>query len=121
LLRAPEALTDEERAYVEQRRGSCPVLTRRQALALAFHALLRRHDLAAVALWLAQADRSEIPELLGFANGLRADRAAVEAGLTLPWSQGQVEGQVNRLKTLKRAGFGRQHLDLLRLRLLRVA
>jgi transposase len=45
----------------------------------------------------------------------------VEAGLTLPWSQGQVEGQVNRLKTVKRSGFGRQHLDLLRLRLLRVA
>lgn len=52
----------------------------------------------------------------GFVNGLRADRAAVEAGITLSWSQGQTEGQVNRLKALKRAMFARAKLDLLKLR-----
>jgi transposase len=121
LLRAPDTRTDEERAYVDHLLEVCPAVARLQALARAFHDLVRRHDLAAFSNWLDQADQSEFPELQGFAAGLRADRAAVEAGLTLPWSQGQVEGQVNRLKLLKRAGFGRQHLDLLKLRLLRAA
>jgi transposase len=120
LLREPAALTDEEWAYVGQLRQTCPPIARLRALASGFHDLVREHDAAALARWLEAAERSEIPELQGFADGLRADRAAVEAGLTLPWSQGQVEGQVNRLKTRKRAGFGRQSLDLLRLRLLRV-
>jgi transposase len=115
------ALSADERAYVDQLRGSCPALARLQALAHAFHELVRTHDLPALAPWLAQADQSDFPELRGFAAGLRADRAAVEAGLTLPWSQGQVEGQVNRLKLLKRTMFGRAHLDLLKLRLLRAA
>jgi transposase len=119
LLREPAALTDDEWAYVIQLRATCPALARLQALASAFHDLVREHDVAALPRWLERADESEIPEVKGFADGLRADRAAVEAGLTLPWSQGQVEGQVNRLKLLKRAGYGRSNLDLLRLRLVR--
>jgi transposase len=112
------ALTDDERTYVDQLLRTCPSLARLQALAQAFRALVRDHDLPALAHWLEHADQSEFPELRGFADGLRADRAAVEAGLTLPWSQGQVEGQVNRLKMLKRAMFGRAHLDLLKRRFL---
>ena len=121
LLREPAALTDDEWAYLGQLRQTCPPVARLQALASRFHDLVREHDVAALAPWLEAADQSEIPEVRGFADGLRADRSAVEAGLTLPWSQGQVEGQVNRLKLLKRAGFGRQSLDLLRLRMLRAA
>jgi hypothetical protein len=52
------------------------------------------------------------------AGGILRDCAAVAAALTLPQSQGQVEGQVNRLKLLKRQAYGRANLDLLRLRLL---
>jgi len=114
-------LTDDERVYVDQLLRTCPPLAWLQALAHAFRALVRDHDLTALAHWLEQADQSEFPELRGFAAGLRADRAAVEAGLTLPWSQGQVEGQVNRLKLLKRAMFGRAHLDLLKRRFLHAA
>ena len=47
-----------------------------------------------------------------------AERAAVRAGLTLPWSNGQTEGQVNRLKMLKRQMYGRANIDLLRQRVL---
>jgi transposase len=54
----------------------------------------------------------------GFAVHLKRDRAAVEAALTLPWSQGQTEGQINRLKLLKRQMYGRANIDLLRLRVL---
>ncbi len=57
----------------------------------------------------------------GFAAGLCQDERAVRAALTLPWSSGQVEGQVTRLKLVKRQGYGRAKLDLLRARLVRAA
>jgi transposase len=53
-----------------------------------------------------------------WANSLRDDYAAVQAGVSLPWSTGPVEGQINRLKMLKRQMFGRANIDLLRLRVL---
>ena len=54
-------------------------------------------------------------------QGIRQDEAAVRAGLTLPWSSDQVEGQVTRLKLLKRQMYGRAKLDLLRQRVLLAA
>jgi transposase len=68
--------------------------------------------------WVVDAAASGIPEMATFVQGIQRDRAAVEAGLTLDWSQGQTEGQVNRLKLLKRAMYGRAKLDLLRQRVL---
>jgi transposase len=118
LFKEEDALTDDERRYVDALLRTCPPLARLQTLARAFRDLMRRQDVAALARWLDAADRSEFPEVHGFAEGLRADRAAVEGGITLPWSQGQVEGQVNRLKTLKRAMYGRAKFDLLQVRLL---
>jgi transposase len=60
-------------------------------------------------------------ELRGLASGIKRDDATVEAALTLPWSQGQVEGQLTRLKFLKRQRYGRAHFELLRARVLRRA
>ncbi len=60
-------------------------------------------------------------ELHGFTKGLKKDEAAVRAALRLEWSNGQVEGQVNRLKTIKRQMFGRAKFDLLRQRVLKTA
>src|SRR4029079_16043517 len=57
-------------------------------------------------------------ELSGFAEGLKQDEAAVQAALSLEWSNGQTEGQINRLKTLKRQMYGRAGFDLLRRRFL---
>jgi transposase len=54
-----------------------------------------------------------------FVGGIRQDWAAVRAALTSPWSNGQTEGQVNKLKLLKRQMYGRAKLDLLRARMLR--
>ena len=71
--------------------------------------------------WLHEVDASGIAELIGFATGLRRDRAAVEAAFTTPWSQGQTEGQVNRIKTLKRSMYRRAKFDLLRQRVLHPA
>ncbi len=71
--------------------------------------------------WLARAQQSSSVELQGFASGVKRDYAAVKAGLSLPWSQGQVEGQITRLKLLKRQMYGRAKFDLLRSRVLRRA
>jgi len=68
--------------------------------------------------WLRQAEQSGIAELKTFAQGIRLDYAAVRAAFTSPWSQGQVEAQVNCLKLQKRIVFGRANFDLLRLRVL---
>jgi transposase len=71
--------------------------------------------------WLARASQSSSVELRGFASGIKRDYAAVKAALSLPWSQGQVAGQITRLKCLKRQMYGRAHFDLLRSRVLRRA
>ena len=63
--------------------------------------------------------RKDGPDVLrGFVQGLRRDYAAVKAALTVEWSNGQTEGQVNRLKLIKRQMYGRANFDLLRLRVL---
>ena len=72
--------------------------------------------------WLQEVEgkvaQEQLMELGSFANGIRQDQAAVTFGLTLEYSQGQTEGQVNRLKTLKRSMYGRAKLALLRARVL---
>lgn len=68
--------------------------------------------------WLEEAKASGIPELQRFAAGIYRDYDAVRNGLSLEWSQGQTEGQVHRLKLIKRLAYGRANFDLLRLRVL---
>jgi transposase len=80
-------------------------------------------DAALVGLeaWLADARTSGVRAVETFAAGLEQDRAAVRAALTTPWSNGQTEGQITRLKLLKRQMYGRAGLDLLRRRTLLAA
>jgi transposase len=68
--------------------------------------------------WLADVRTSGIPQLVGFAKGLERDYAAVKAGLTVEWSNGQTEAQIHRLKLLKRAMYGQAGFELLRKRVL---
>lgn len=68
--------------------------------------------------WMAKVLADDLPGLHSFVKGVKRDLAAVTAGLTLPWSSGAVEGQVNRVKMLKRQMYGRANFDLLRLRIL---
>ena len=68
--------------------------------------------------WLAEVKQSDIKEFANWASGLLADESAVRNALLSPWSNGQVEGQVNRLKTIKRQMYGRANFDLLRARVL---
>jgi transposase len=121
LLTNPEHphVTDEQRDCLRRLTDRCPVIATAQELALVFCRLVReRGGASAFAAWLARVVRSEVAELKAFARTLEQDRQAVEAGLSLAWSNGQVEGQVNRLKFLKRQMYGRAGFDLLRVRVL---
>jgi transposase len=69
--------------------------------------------------WLKEAEASESGELRSFADGLKQDQAAVQAAIAEPWSNGPVEGQVNRLKVIKRSMYGRAGFALLRARVRR--
>ena len=90
----------------------------REPLTLAgqFVAMVRKQSSQSLAEWLSRTEACSCPELRGFATGLRRDEAAVSAAITEPWSNGQVEGQVNRLKAIKRQMFGRAGFQLLRAR-----
>jgi transposase len=83
-----------------------------------FHAMMRSKDEAGLVPWIASAKHSK---LASFAAGIEADRDAVAAAIVEPWSSGQVEGKVNRLKLIKRQMYGRANLDLLRARLMAAA
>lgn len=112
----PETLTIEEQAYVEALGISCPPLAKARTLVAAFVQMLEHHDAAALDPWLTAAEASE---LRSFAAGLRREHDAVLAAVLFSWSNGQAEGQVNRVKLLKRAMYGRASFALLRKRVLR--
>lgn len=89
-----------------------------QKLVGEFHRLLRERRLDELTEWLGAARAGGIGELVWFVNGVEQDRQAVTAAFAHEWSQGQVEGQVNRLKLLERAMYGRAKFDLLKARVL---
>ena len=95
-----------------------PCIRQAQVLVTAFFRFVRDRDASGLEPWLAHAQGSEIAELRSFADGIRRDFAAVAAALGAQWSQGQTEGQVNRLKLIKRQMYGRAHFELLRKRVL---
>ena len=68
--------------------------------------------------WLTLVHESQLPELESFAHGVEREKAAVQAGLTLPINHGQVEGQVTRIKLIKRIMYGKAGFALLRQRVL---
>ena len=118
LLRPPERLTADERSDLARVLAADPALAAGHALAQRFRDALRRRDLGAFEPWLADAERSGLAPFVGLAEGMRADRAAIANAFRLPWSTGPVEGHVNRLKLIKRRGYGRAKTDLIRSRVL---
>jgi transposase len=118
LLRPIDELDDEERAFRAALCEESAIIATAQRITADFGRLVRTGAQAELDGWLEDAVQSHIPELIGFVRGVRRDYAAVVAALSSPHSQGQVEGQVNRLKLLKRQTFGRANFDLLRRRVL---
>jgi len=83
-----------------------------------FTSMLREREGERLDEWLERVENQGVGELQSFAQGLKKDYEAVKAGLTLSWSNGQTEGQVHRLKLIKRQMYGRGSFTLLRKRVL---
>jgi transposase len=96
-------------------------VARADALSQAFLTLVRERRGDELEAWMTETIESGITELARFARGLQEDLAAVKAGLTLEWSNGVTEGQIHRLKLVKRQGYGRDGFALLRQRVLHAA
>jgi transposase len=121
VLRPPARATAPDHQQLVQLTQQAPEQARAVALAQDFASLVRGRQPARLDPWLARAATSALAPFRRFAKGLREDHAAVKAGVTLPWSQGPIEGQINRLKMLKRQMLGRVRLDLLARRFLLAA
>ena len=87
-------------------------------LAQSFAFLVRDRRPEQLDPWLERAVKSQLSPFNRFAKRLREDYDAVKVGVTLPWSNGQTEGQINRLKMLKRQMYGRAGMELLSRRFL---
>ncbi len=100
-----------------------PAVRAARELSLWFMRMVRQRRVEQFGNWInaASVRYSPLSNLRGFAQKLLSDRAALVAALTYKWSNGQTEGQVNRLKLLKRQMYGRADFDLLRLRVLSTA
>jgi transposase len=119
VLRRPETRAPDEEQQLALLTAQQPELAEAVTLARDFAELVRSRQPERLDGWLARATTSVVSALQRFAQGLRDDYAAVKAGVTVPWSNGPIEGHINRLKMLKRQMFGRVHLDLLGHRFLR--
>lgn len=117
-LRPPEQLDDQEREALQRVLAEDPPLANAHALMQRFRQVVHDRDLTGLDRWLADAAASELPPFVGFTRGIAADRAAIDAAFTLPWSTGQVEGRVHKIKLLKRQAYGRAGLPQLRARIL---
>jgi transposase len=121
LIKRRESLTPLEQQDVDRLQHGGGVGGAIAALTTAFMRLVRERDVDQLEGWLCEVEQSPFAELRSLATGIRRDEAAVRAALTLPWSQGQVEGQITKLKLFKRQMYGRAKLDLLQQRMLHAA
>ena len=111
----------EAQTYLDQLCQMDAGIAPAHGLTHAFLAMIRERRGADLEAWMAEAITSGIAELARFARGLQDDLSAVTAGLTLAWSNGVTEGQIHRLKLVKRQGYGRASFALLRQRVLHAA
>lgn len=118
LIRDPATLSDKQQAALTRMLDASPLLKPIYNFAQAFIRIIRQRLSKAMPPWIKAVVEYKIPELGGLARSLMQDQGAVLSALTLPWSNGQVEGQVNRLKLIKRQMYGRAGFDLLRVRVL---
>ena len=94
---------------------SVPLLVEAREIVIAFQSMLRRRCATELNPWI---DRARESLVASFANGVLKDRPAVAAAITSPWSNGQTEGQITKLKLVKRQMYGRGKLDLLEARVI---
>lgn len=120
-VRRPSSLNTEQATYLEHLCQRDAAIGTAYALAQDFVHMLREREGNRLDAWIAATAESGIAELHRFALGLQEDETAVRAGLSLPYSNGQTEGQIHRLKLVRRSMYGRGKFDLLERRLLLAA
>jgi transposase len=118
LQKPQHSLTVEQAQFVSHLCEVSPDVKVVRELVLAFRQLVKERAVATFPAWLETAEQCPVVEVRNFAVGIRQEYGAVAAALEYPWSNGPVEGQVNRLKTIKRQMYGRAKFDLLRARVL---
>jgi transposase len=119
LLKPDKVHSTEQQAFLAALQEKWPELAENVILIQEFRQLLCRHNPDDLETWMGlAAEPSILPEIKRFAQNLRPDWPAVVEAVRQPWSNGQVEGQVNRLKLIKRQMYGRANFDLLRQRVL---
>ena len=117
-LRRLEELETEDQETLALLRSLHAEVDQAYELVQQFTQMLRTRTGEQLDDWLSSVRASQIRELQGFILGVERDKAAVAAGLTLPQNNGLVEGKVNKLKLIKRMGYGRAGFPLLRQRVL---
>jgi len=117
-LRRSEKLRTEEQETLVKLRHIDPEVDLAYGLVQQFAQMLRTRTAEYLDAWLTQVQSSNLPELQSFATGIEKDKDAVKAGLTWWINNGVVEGQVTKLKLIKRQGYGRAGFPLLRNRVL---
>ena len=118
LMRSPGKLVAGDRDWLTLLLNGSPDIAALYSLVQDFSTLLRNRNAPGLSDWIQRAVHAKIPALTSFVAGLGRDHAAVEAAFCSPWSNGQVEGQVHRLKLIKRQMYGRAGFVLLRRRVL---
>jgi transposase len=118
IMTHPEHLGDEVAGKLHRLRERDPELDRLTLHVRKFAVMMTARHGDRLEDWITEVERDSLAPLAGFARNLRRDFDAVRNGLSLPHSSGAVEGNINRLKMLKRQMFGRASLDLLRKRVL---
>jgi transposase len=110
-----DLLTKAETVTVAAIETGVPTLVEAREIIAEFHMMIRRKAEAGFAPWIERARNSLVAS---FAGGVGRDEAAVRAAITSPWSNGQTEGQITRLKLVRRQMYGRGKIDLLQARLI---
>jgi transposase len=111
-------MTVEQETSVDALKKSCPGYTAMRGLVMGFRTILRTGKIETLHKWMAKATGSGIYGMQRFVHTLKQDLSAVEAAVEEAWSNGPVEGNISRLKTIKRQMYGRAGFELLRARVL---
>ncbi len=111
-------LTANQAAKVDALKRDWPEFAAMRRLAMRFRGVLKSKSVNCLGVWMNDAQRSGLYAMQRFARVLQRDISAVWNAITEPWSNGQTEGQINRLKALKRTMYGRAGPELLRARML---
>lgn len=114
ICRHPDNLVQRDTEQLQEILDRCPELRTAAELVRSFADMLTHLHGERLTAWIVAAEQAALPGITEFATGLTADIAAVTAGLSLPFSSGPVEGNVNRIKMIKCQMYGRAGVDLLR-------